>query len=92
MAYNPFSQANQRLFVKMHHRWRKQQRREQILRSQVGFLPPDPSDPPLPCRGCQHYHGVAYGSTPVTRSRLICAIHPRGWEASLVCPDWQADS
>ena len=89
MAYNPFSEANQRLFRKLHHRWRTQQSRVQILRSQVGFMEDPGPKRPLPCQGCVNYHGIAYGSTRETRTPLICAIHPQGWLMGPPCPDWQ---
>jgi hypothetical protein len=89
MAYDPFWQANQSLFRRLHHRWRQQQSRVQILRSQVGFLEEYPPTQPLSCRGCINYHGIVYGSTQETRSRLICAVHPQGWLSSPTCPDWQ---
>lgn len=40
---------------------------------------------PPSCLGCKNYHGTIYGD-----SKLICAIHPYGWEKGDVCPDWEA--
>ncbi|HTL89749.1 MAG TPA: hypothetical protein VL134_10125 [Leptolyngbya sp.] len=67
-------------------RWHRQQRSQQILRSQQGFNEVEPSRPQA-CRGCANYHGVAYGYSR-DRVPLICGLHPLGWDGS-ECPDWQ---
>ncbi|MBE9117861.1 hypothetical protein IQ249_18335 [Lusitaniella coriacea LEGE 07157] len=40
-------------------------------------------DKPSACMGCRNYHGQMYGG-----NRLVCAMHPYGWEDS-PCPDWE---
>ncbi len=85
-----FLGANERLFKALHSRWRKQQSRTQILRSQVGFVNRVSTRPDC-CQGCVAYHGKAYGSTLETRCLFICAIHPQGWNQPGACPDWTSD-
>jgi hypothetical protein len=85
-ARTSFKTANY-LFRKADHaRWHRQQSKEQILRSQLGFKDL-PLNRPKACQGCIHYHGVAYGYSRATRSLLVCAFHPYGWQDE-VCPDW----
>jgi len=40
------------------------------------------SDRPKACQGCQNYHGEIYNG-----NRLICGIHPYGWNDGDECPD-----
>lgn len=35
------------------------------------------------CQGCQNYHGQTYGG-----SRLVCGIHPEGYDKGKTCPDF----
>jgi len=39
---------------------------------------------PIPCHGCEDYCGQTHGG-----DRLVCGIHPYGWEDSNDCPDWR---
>jgi hypothetical protein len=88
---DPFGTANRSLcktaYVKFHH----QQRRQQILRSQMGFLD-TASLRPLTCEGCIYYHGVLYGPRSDLKTLLICALYPKGWEGLGECPDWHGAS
>jgi hypothetical protein len=72
--------------------WHRQQRQQQVLRSQMGFeladLEPDRFTKPAACEGCQNYFGETYGYSQRTRSILICALHPQGWPQGDACPDW----
>jgi len=52
-----------------------------FLASEFG-LSVDPSDRPKTCQGCQNYHGETYNG-----NRLICGIHPYGWDDDHGCPD-----
>lgn len=90
MTSGPFQQANGSLFKALQVRWHRQQSRQQILRSQVGFAT-QLSSRPAACQGCIHYHGKAYGTTRETRTQLICAMHPEGWAGLSGCPDWQGE-
>jgi hypothetical protein len=45
-------------------------------------LQPDPVENPA-CVGCSNYHGHVYSG-----NKLICAMHPYGWENDH-CPDWE---
>jgi hypothetical protein len=71
--------------------WHRQQRQQQVLRSQMGFeledMAPDRFVQPAVCEGCQNYFGEAYGYSQKTRSVLICALHPHGWHQDSGCPD-----
>ncbi|NET33856.1 MAG: hypothetical protein F6K19_17855 [Cyanothece sp. SIO1E1] len=87
-AQDPFRQANYLFRKRAHLRWHRQQSKQQILRSQVGFTDKSPSRP-QPCQGCTHYHGIAYGNSYATRAILVCGIHPYGWQGESACPDWQ---
>lgn len=87
-AQDPFRRANALFRRRDYRRWQQQQSKQQILRSQVGFSDPHPSRP-LACRGCAHYHGVAYGTRREHRSILICGFHASGWMSDRPCPDWQ---
>lgn len=35
------------------------------------------------CQGCQNYHGETYGG-----NRLVCGIHPKGYDKGETCPDF----
>lgn len=85
-----FSRANARCHHRAYEQWHRIQRKQQILRSQVGFTAPA-SARPWPCRRCANYHGLAYGTSRDRRQTLICAIHPYGWQQESPCPDWQAE-
>jgi ribosomal protein L32E len=84
---DPFRRMNDCFRKATYTRWHRQQSKQQILRSQLGFKEPDPSRP-KPCRGCSHYHGVRYTHPDGMKSLLICAFHPLGWQGEH-CPDWQ---
>ena len=85
-----FDRANESCFHTSYRRWHRQQSKQYILRSQLGFdRPPLESGRPQPCVGCRNYHGVAYGLNSARRSKLICGIHPTGWDLAGPCPDWQ---
>jgi hypothetical protein len=93
----PFDTANYWLRKAQIARWQRQQAREQILRSQVGFVEAESSRPSV-CQGCKYYHGVSYGygrvdatSLEPHRQILICGFHPFGWLESSACPDWEAE-
>lgn len=88
---DPFSRANARCQRRAYEQWHRIQSKQQILRSQVGFVDTSSSRPP-PCRGCANYHGIAYGTSRARRHTLICAIHPHGWQGEAGCPDWQEPS
>lgn len=83
-----FSRANYLIRKQAHARWHQLQCKQQILRSQVGFNDTSPSRP-KPCEGCTNYHGLRYGTTRTTRTTLVCAMHPYGWQTGGHCPDWQ---
>ena len=86
-----FQAANLRSRQAAYRRWHRHQSKCYILRTQMGFERIE-SSRPLPCRGCTHYHGKAYGQTHATRTYLICGFHPYGWSESPPCPDWQAEN
>ncbi|NCJ05366.1 hypothetical protein GS597_02320 [Synechococcales cyanobacterium C] len=86
MACDPYQRANRSMLKTLQARWHQQESKRHILRSQVGFTLAT-SQTPLPCAGCVHYHGKAYGTEQ--RIRLICAIHPYGWMQMSACPDWE---
>jgi hypothetical protein len=73
--------------------WHRQQRQQQVLRSQIGFeseaLRPDRFSQPAVCVGCRNYFGEVYGYSQRTRSLLVCALHPQGWQQEGGCLDWQ---
>ena len=50
--------------------------------SAIGFEPVATSDRPEACQGCQNYHGETYNG-----NRLICGIHPYGWNDGDECRD-----
>lgn len=85
---DPFVKANYLLRKADYMRWHRQQSKQQILRSQVGFVETG-SSRPVACLGCDNYHGIAYGYSRDTRTVLICALHPSGWLTDEHCPDWQ---
>lgn len=35
------------------------------------------------CAGCRNFHGA---------EKIVCGIHPYGWDDSCTCPDWQSDN
>ncbi|NER82478.1 MAG: hypothetical protein F6K42_23530 [Leptolyngbya sp. SIO1D8] len=82
-----FFRANDRCRQLAYRRWHQGQRKQQILRSQIGFSDLSASRPAA-CVGCDNYHGQAYGTQKEHRVALICAIHPYGWQETLPCPDW----
>lgn len=84
---SPFNIADTCLRKADYARWHRHQSKRHILRSQLGFGEFVPSRPKV-CRGCDHYHGIAYGYSKTTRSMLVCAFHPYGWDGES-CPDWQ---
>jgi hypothetical protein len=82
-----FYRANYRIRRLAHQQWHRGQSKQQILRSQVGFAETG-SSRPAACQGCSNYHGLSYGMSRATRTQLVCAMHPYGWESSDRCPDW----
>lgn len=88
-AHDPFRRANDLFRRADYLRWQRLQSKQHILRSQVGFVDPNPTRP-QPCQGCANYHGVAYGTSRATRRVLVCAMHPEGWLAPGGCPDWRS--
>lgn len=82
-----FYRANCRFHLRNYTRWRQLQSKTQILRSQVGFAETASTCPTL-CQGCLNYHGLSYGTRQATRTLLVCAIHPYGWQQGVPCPDW----
>ena len=88
VAQDPFRKANYFFRKADYLRWHRQQSKQQILRSQVGFVDTTSSKPKT-CQGCINYHGVAYGTSYDTRTPLICGFHPYGWLDDSACPDWQ---
>ncbi|NJO59753.1 MAG: hypothetical protein HC836_16045 [Richelia sp. RM2_1_2] len=34
------------------------------------------------CAGCRNFHGA---------NKIVCGMHPYGWDNSSTCPDWQSD-
>lgn len=86
-AHNPFKTANYLLHKASHAQWHRQQSKEHILRSQLGFKDRSLGRPKV-CEGCMHYHGVAYGYSRANRTMLICGFHPYGWQTDTNCPDW----
>lgn len=88
---NVFFRANDRCRQKAYQRWHRGQRKQQILRSQIGFAVLSGSRPTA-CIGCTNYHGHAYGLQREQRVTLICAMHPYGWHTDMPCPDWHDES
>ncbi|MEO0985914.1 MAG: hypothetical protein AAFY20_10215 [Cyanobacteria bacterium J06639_14] len=86
---NGFSRANDRCRKRAYQGWHRSQRKQQILRSQIGFSDMFASRPAA-CVGCDNYHGQAYGLQRSQRVSLICGIHPYGWQKDVPCPDWRA--
>ena len=86
IAQDPFGQANYFLRKAAYDRWHRQQSKQHILRSQLGFTDFSPSCPKV-CQGCEHYHGMSYGYSRNSRTALICGFHPYGWKGD-TCPDW----
>ncbi|ASC72059.1 hypothetical protein XM38_030130 [Halomicronema hongdechloris C2206] len=84
-----FFRANYLCRRRAYEQWHRAQSKQHILRSQVGFCERTTSRPPA-CQGCINYHGVTYGTSQATRTTLICAIHPYGWQQEGACPDWQS--
>lgn len=84
---DPFWKANYLLRKADYDRWHRQQSKQYILRSQLGFTDLTSSRPKV-CQGCEHYHGIAYGYRQETRTILVCGFHPYGWQGE-VCPDWK---
>ena len=35
------------------------------------------------CVGCRNFHGA---------NKIVCGIHPYGWDESCTCPDWQSNN
>jgi hypothetical protein len=89
-AQDPFSQANYFLRKAAYARWHRQQSKQHILRSQLGFSDVAPSRPKA-CLGCVNYHGIAYGYSKATRTVLVCGLHPYGWHGGNTCPDWSGE-
>ncbi|MEO1400862.1 MAG: hypothetical protein AAFV72_06350 [Cyanobacteria bacterium J06635_1] len=85
MAAVSTHRMTERCRARSYQRWHRLQSKLQILRSQLGFNPATASCPSV-CDGCQHYHGIAYGTQE--RVQLICAHHPYGWQETTACPDW----
>lgn len=84
-----FFRANDRFRHDTYRRWHQGQLKRQILRSQIGFAGTFTARP-VPCIGCRHYHGHAYGLQRAQRVPLVCAMHPYGWQADGPCPDWES--
>lgn len=82
-----FHRANDVFRRRAYQQWQRGQRKQQILRSQVGFRETALARPPA-CSGCANYHGLAYGTQRRSRTILVCAIHPYGWTDTPTCPDW----
>lgn len=51
-------------------------------------LPPPPPPPPTSCMKCRNYFGGTFRQEDNTLQRLVCGIHPYGWEGEN-CPDWE---
>lgn len=85
-----FNRANYLLRRQAYQQWHRWQSKQQILRSQVGFRGLA-SSRPTACIGCLNYHGIRYGTAKATRTCLICAVHPYGWQENSPCPDWQGE-
>lgn len=81
-----FFRASDRCHQRAHQRLHHHQRKQQILRSQIGFGEITPAHP-IACVGCRYYHGQAYGWQQDQRQTLVCALHPCGQDAA-ICPDW----
>jgi hypothetical protein len=86
-----FNRANYRYRRRAYEQWHRVQSKQHILRSQVGFHDNSLSRPES-CNGCGNYHGIAYGTSRLHRSTLVCAMHPYGWHDSPQCPDWTAEA
>ncbi|MBD1852847.1 hypothetical protein [Leptolyngbya sp. FACHB-711] len=84
---SPFSRANYSFRRADYAHWHRQQSKQHILRSQLGFRDVS-SSRPRACAGCVHYHGIAYGYNRDSRSLLVCGFHPYGWQQDDTCPDW----
>ncbi|MEB3213722.1 MAG: hypothetical protein VKL39_20405 [Leptolyngbyaceae bacterium] len=84
-----FRTANYRARKVEYDRWHRYQSKIQILRSQLGFYEAKEARPAA-CKGCTHYHGIAYGQNRDTRTVLVCGFHPYGWQGESSCPDWQS--
>ncbi len=80
-----FSRASDRCRQRAHQRWHHHHRKQQILRSQVGFGEITPIYP-IACTGCRYYQGQSYGQQE-QRQALTCTLHPDGWQDSALCPD-----
>ena len=35
------------------------------------------------CAGCRNFHGA---------DKIVCGMHPYGWDDSCACPDWESDN
>ena len=35
------------------------------------------------CAGCRNFHGA---------NKIVCGMHPYGWDDTCTCPDWQSDN
>ncbi|MGB6297071.1 MAG: hypothetical protein WBF90_12940 [Rivularia sp. (in: cyanobacteria)] len=35
------------------------------------------------CAGCRNFHGA---------NKIVCGMHPYGWDDNCTCPDWQSDN
>ncbi|MDA0866875.1 MAG: hypothetical protein O2890_10740 [Cyanobacteria bacterium] len=82
-----FSRANDRCRQRAHQRWHHHQRKQQILRSQIGFGEIKP-DHPIACTGCRYYHDQSDRWQQDQRQTGVCGLHPYGWQNSAICPDW----
>ncbi|MEL6221715.1 MAG: hypothetical protein AAFQ57_14745 [Cyanobacteria bacterium J06626_14] len=89
LSSDHFRTANYRARKVAYDRWHRYQSKVQILRSQLGFHDAT-EDRPTVCKGCTHYHGIAYGQHRNARTLLVCGFHPYGWHNSSSCPDWQS--
>lgn len=85
-----FHRANEVCRRRAYEQWQRGKSKQQILRSQVGFRAIS-STRPGPCQCCTNYHGIAYGTSRVRRSLLVCAIHPHGWQGGGGCADWSTE-
>ncbi|WP_199309281.1 MULTISPECIES: hypothetical protein [unclassified Limnothrix] len=84
-----FQRANAQGMKRFCEGWHRAQNQRYLLRSQLGFSQASTPHQPAVCRGCENYHGIAYGYSRDRRARLICGIHPFGWSGTDPCPDWR---
>jgi hypothetical protein len=88
---NLFRRANAQGMKRFCEGWHRAQSQRYLLRSQLGFELPTGPQRPAACRGCAHYHGIAYGYSRNRRSLLVCGMHPFGWQGGDRCPDWSQE-